>query len=317
MSTSRRCHVCQKPVVLEDCRYCPECGAPLSSSRPSARDEDVQDILRTVRDHIDGLDGADPEEPAAEPSEQDRNVAAILSNLDFPTFRGTSPSQAGEQSSYGDARDDGAPVDDRPAGPASEPPDKVKTASPDNPPAAFGRVLASMRRQDSAEQPEDTSSHAAEVRHDRGEESAPAGFDIEDYEDPFDVTGEDAGREEPPLKRSWWGSTRQTLYLLLLLLASIVLFRIFVPAKKEPTIEDFFRPGNPDIEFLDAINFLEKYYQRHPELRSGRKTQPLDETASVGVQPPRASKEDAGASSAVSDNATGRESADALGRAQP
>ena len=81
-------------------------------------------------------------------------------------------------------------------------------------------------------------------------------------EQPYFVRPEQVEKPAEPKRRTWRGVTRQTLWLLLILLACIVFFRIFGPERKKPTIEDFFRPGNPDIEFLDAINFLEKYYER-------------------------------------------------------
>jgi hypothetical protein len=85
-----------------------------------------------------------------------------------------------------------------------------------------------------------------------------------------------------PRPRTWQGATRQTIYLLLVLLACIFLFRLLGPKKKEPSIDDLFQPGKTDIEFLDAINYLEKYYEQHPELKRGNVVQKADEAEESG-----------------------------------
>jgi hypothetical protein len=71
----------------------------------------------------------------------------------------------------------------------------------------------------------------------------------------------------------------------LILLACIIFFRLFGPQKKEPTFEDVFRPGNPDIEFLEAINFLEKYYARQRKQQAGNAAMQAAETPPGSMQP--------------------------------
>jgi hypothetical protein len=88
-----------------------------------------------------------------------------------------------------------------------------------------------------------------------------------------------------PKRRTWWGTIRQTLWFLGVLLVCLVFFRIFGPEKKEPTIEDFYRPGTPDIKFLDAIEFLEKYYEQHPDKRAGNAGTLADEAFAESMQP--------------------------------
>jgi hypothetical protein len=60
--------------------------------------------------------------------------------------------------------------------------------------------------------------------------------------------------------RSWIHTARQIAGVLLLVFLSIVFFRIFGPERSQPSVEELFRPGNPDIEFLDALEQIENYY---------------------------------------------------------
>jgi hypothetical protein len=112
-----------------------------------------------------------------------------------------------------------------------------------------------------------------------------------------------------PNPRTFWSFTRQTFWLFFLLVVCIVFFRIFGPDKKEPTIEDFFRPGNPDVEFLDAIEFLEKYYERQRKQNAAHEDIPDDDSVYGNMQarPPVAGNA-AGPFAQVADNTTAQES---------
>lgn len=262
MTTLRRCPVCRHTVSSEDCTHCPECSAVLSFDRPVA-DRAVQDILQNVKQQIDAIDDA-----ADDAGPVDRDIAAILSGRDFQSLLGES-SNDGEDMPAGQAS--GEPLSGGPAAPPGAPGGSLGNEQPDSPsdsapdaagrqsPSPFGAALGSLKHTPAAPDAEEPQ----------------RGSDIWDrYSFLLDDGPDSGGAATPPepgaLKpRTWWGLTRQSLYLLLVLLACIILFRLFAPKKKEYTIGDFFQPGKTDVEFLDAIEYLEKYYERHPELKRG------------------------------------------------
>lgn len=238
----------------------------LEPERPAA--EAVQDILKNVKHQIDPLD-----EPDAEAA-RDRDIAAILSGSDFQAILDESLRESEDVS----GASSGKPA----AGQSAFPADSAPLTAGRERPSPFGTALGSLKNK-IADPSDDTPA---------GETQGGSGtFDGDLF---FLDNGADTGAADPlpdsvaRKPRRWWGSTRQILYLLLLLLVCLFLFRLFGPKKKVPTIEDFFQPGNPDIEFLDAVNYLEKYYERHPELKRGKQVQQSDEDLTEPVSTPRA-----------------------------
>ena len=125
-----------------------------------------------------------------------------------------------------------------------------------------------------------------------GSSAAVQGCVSRNYEEVLPASEPDyPGRPEPakltetPNRRTWWGSTRQILWLMILLLACIIFFRVFGPERKKTNIEDFFRPGDQDIEFLEAIEFLEKYYEKKRKQKSGIADFEVGETLPADTQP--------------------------------
>jgi len=257
MTTIRRCPVCRQTVSSEDCTRCPECSAALEPERPVA--EAVQDILKNVKQQIDPLD-VDLDEP----EEIDRDIAAILSGSDFQEILEESLREEG------DVRGPvpGKPPADQTAFPAGS------AAAPAGPERSspFGTALGSLKHK-----------HADPAEADASVGQTPGGSDTWDGYSFLLDDGPDPGALDTPSAsvapspRRWWGFTRQTLYLLLLLLVCLFLFRLFGPREKKYDVEDFFQPGNSDIDFLAAINYLEKYYEQHPELKRGQVLQQADE----------------------------------------
>ena len=86
-------------------------------------------------------------------------------------------------------------------------------------------------------------------------------------------------------RRTWWNTARQILGVLLLVFVSIVFFRIFGPERKQPTITDLFRPDNSDIEFLDALEQVESYYERMSKKDSANTVNPGGEIFEESLAP--------------------------------
>ncbi len=208
----------------------------------------MHDILRNVRKQIDPLDAV-----ADGPAAGDRDIDAILGGSDF---------QALLDESLRDTDDALETHSGNFAGPPAEASGSGQDAGGTERPSRFGTALGSMQPKHSAA----ADGHAGQP---------PGGQDFwERYPFLIDAAPEPSGTDahSGSAARSsgtWRGITRQTVYILLVLLACIVLFRLLGPKKKEPSTEDLFQPDKADIEFLDAINYLEKYYDEHPELKSG------------------------------------------------
>jgi len=255
MTTLRRCPVCQRPVGSDEYAHCPGCGAALDSARFSPDSSSLRDILDTVKKQIDGIDETDEALTGNGAGDEDKDVEKLLSGIGA----GSLPDER--------SADDGR-VDDRP-GIAPD------TAAAEHP-SPFSDALGSLKKKHAFsiedEGHGDADAPCPEIRDGYSEERGDYSESVESLCPelvPFEEDDEDAGESMPVTRtRTWRGITRQTFYLFLLLVVSIALFRFLAPRKEEPTIEDFFQPGNPDIEFLDALNFLEKYYARHPELRT-------------------------------------------------
>jgi hypothetical protein len=297
MNTTRTCQVCFSSVTSEECTHCPACGAKLDADHPVTDSTSVHDILKNVKQQIDALDGIAEEQPDEDGSDHERDVSVILSNLDFQAL-------LNENLSDGDSAESGEsselPPDDASAEgmqtaidsvtartdlSADHPDGSDTTADPEQP-SAIGKALGSYKQthvpaaeQAAAPVPAHSSAES------RDSEPALSRYESADS-DMYVPVRPDA--HDPPAgnkPRTWRGGARQTIWLVLLLLLSIALFRIFGPDKKEPTIDDFFQPGNPEVRFLDAVNFLEEYYERQrTEQTRAEAMQPAD-APDEGMQP--------------------------------
>ena len=251
MTIKRRCPDCRALLSLSDSTHCPQCGTVLGNADSAADSSTVDEIIKTVKEQIVSSDTHADVQLPDEGSEDGRDVAGLLSGSDFQEI--LSESLSDEESPLLD----GAQVS--PEMPGDE------RSSP------FSTVLGSFKSPrshsdvDSAFDDTPESSCVADTFDPAmvDEDSSAAKNDYSDTRSEYRDQPEQAPRVfDAPKPRTWWGSTRQTLWLLLILLLCVVFFRVFGPERKEPSIEDFFRPGNPDVEFLEAINFLEKYYER-------------------------------------------------------
>lgn len=308
MNTIRRCPVCRSSVNLIESTHCPECGALLDRKDP-ADSAAVDDIIKSVKEQIAPLDDfTDTQSP--EPGSQDeKDVAALLSGIDFQSILDESLSD--DELS---PPEDGQTFPENPVGTAlpgqsAGDSDKGFVDDGEDHSAAFSKVLGSYKQAHSpfgegAEQ-RDTPESGLSTGQVFG--SAAADRASRAAERPY--PGRPPQPKKPaPKQRTWWGSTRQTLWLLLILLACIVFFRIFGPERKEPTFEDYFRPGNPDIEFLDAINFLEKYYERQRKQQAANQAMQAAETPAGSMQTSQSvNRADEESSRQAPDNSTFRD----------
>jgi hypothetical protein len=290
MNTIRRCPVCRSTVNAIESTRCPECGALLDRG-DCADSVSVDDILKTVKEQITPLnDFIDIQSPEAG-RQDEKDVAALLSGLDF---------QAILDESLGDdelfSPEDGLIFPENPAG----------TVLPGQPAAGSGKALLDDGEEDAAafskvlESYKQTHSHfdGETERSDTPENglttagqasgAAAADRDVWTADRPYYVRPEPVEKPVEPERLTWRGCTRQTLWLLLILLACIVFFRLFGPERKEPTFEDVFRPGNPDIEFIDAVNFLEKYYERKRKQQAANTGMQAAEIPAGSMQPAQA-----------------------------
>lgn len=286
MTTLRRCPVCRSTVNSSDSTHCPACGVVLDHGHSAAENIAVDDIIKKVKQQMSSLDDAVDAHHPGTGSVDGRDIAEILSDAAFQSILHESR-----------GNDEASPVEDSPS--ASGMPvgreDISADAYPGQPDtgfdnageersAPFRTVLGSSRQARMNDELHDEE----EISFDAAQEFDPpmVNKDSQFAERPYPGRPEQV-QPRAPKKRTWWGLTRQTLWLLLVLLLCIVFFRIFGPEKKEPTFEDFFRPGNPDIKFLDAIEFLEKYYERHPEKRYGNVGIQADEVSDESMQSPQ------------------------------
>ncbi len=290
MTILRKCPVCQSTVNSGDSTRCAECGAVFDRENSAADSIVVDDIIKKVKQQITPLeDSANVQLPGAG-SADGRDISEILSDDAFQSILHESR-----------GKDEASPVEDVQASPempagqggqagvfAGAYPGQSDVGFGDageERSVPFGTVFGSFKQADS-------SSGMDDAQHDAMKSSPNAG---QEFDPEMAVSDSRSGhRDQPkqaapvaPKRRTWWGTTRQTLWLLVVLLVCIVFFRIFGPEKKEPTIEDFFRPGTPDIKFLDAIEFLEKYYERHPDKRVGNAGTQADEAFAGSMQPPQ------------------------------
>ena len=287
MNTIRRCPVCRSTVNAIESTRCPECGA-LLDREDCADSASVDDILKTVKEQIAPLDDSIDIQSSEAGRHDEKDVAALLSGLDF---------QAILDESLGDDElpllEDGHAFPENPAatalpGQSAAGSGKGLLDDDEERSAAFSKVLESYKQMQSHFGGESERSDTPEsvfASTSQGLGSAAADRDDRTGERPYYVRPDNGEKPVEPKRLTWWGCTRQTLWLLLILLACIVFFRLFGPEKKEPTFEDVFRPGNPDIEFLDAINFLEKYYERQRKQQAGNAGMQAVETPAGSMQP--------------------------------
>jgi hypothetical protein len=260
MNTIRRCPVCRSTVNAIESTRCPECGA-LLDREDSAASVSVDAILKTVKDQISPFDDSTDTQSPEAGRQDEKDVAGLLSGLDF---------QAILDESLNDDElsppEDGQTFSENPSGSAlpgqsAAGSDKVFPDEAEERSAAFSKVLGSYKQARSSSR-EGAAPESSLATNGQVSGSSADDMDVGASERPYFIRPEQ-GEKPAVLKRpTWRGVTRQTLWLLLILLACIVFFRLFGPDRKKPAIEDFFRPGKPDIEFLEAVNFLEKYYER-------------------------------------------------------
>ena len=287
MNTIRRCPVCRSTVNAIESSRCPECGA-LLDREDSADSASLDEILKTVKEQVTPLDDSIDTQSAEAGRQDEKDVAALLSGLDFQSILDESLSD--DELSW---PEEGQAFPENPAGtalPGQSAAGSGKGLLDDGEErsAAFSKVLESYKQTQShfgdeperSDTPENGFATTGQVFG-----SAAADRDVRAAEQPYFVRPENAEKPVESKSRTWRGVTRQTLWLLLILLACIVFFRIFGPHRKEPAIEDYFRPGNPDIEFLDAINFLEKYYERQRKQQAGNAGIKAVETPAGSMQP--------------------------------
>jgi hypothetical protein len=309
MNTIRRCPVCRSTVNAIESTRCPECGA-LLDREDSADSASVDDILKTVKEQITPLDDSIDRQSSKAGRQDEKDVAALLSGLDF---------QAILDESLSDDElpllEDGHAFPENPAGIAlpgqsAAVSGKGLVDDGEDHSVAFSKVLESYKQTQSHFDGETERSDTPENGFATGQESGFAAVDrdVWDAERPYYVRPENGEKQVEPERITWWGYTRQTLWLLLILLVCIVFFRLFGPERKEPTIEDYFRPGNPDVELLDAINFLEKYHERQRKQQAGNAGMQAAETPAGSMQPSQpADDTDAGYAGQASDNSTPRD----------
>jgi hypothetical protein len=265
MTTIRRCPDCRVPLSLSDSTHCPECGTVLDNADSAADSTAVDEIIKTVKEQIISSDKHADAQLSDEGSEDARDVAGLLSGSDFQDILGETRSD-----------EESASLDSTQASP--EMPGEERSAP-------FSTVLGSFKQSRSPLGKDDAQHDAMRSSFNAGQEFDPekAGSDTRSgHRDQPEQAPPDVHAPKP---RTWWSFTRQTLWLLLILLMCVVFFRIFGPERKEPSIEDFFRPGNPDVEFLDAINFLEKYYERERKKQALNPSLQSDEDLLGSIQP--------------------------------
>ena len=256
----------------------------------SADSAAVDDILKTVKEQIDPFDDSTDTQFPEAGRQDEKDVAALLSGLDFQSILDESLSDDEVSLSEG-----GQILLENPAGTAlpgqsADGSDKGLLDDGEERSAAFSKVLESYKQTQShfGDEPErsDTPENGFATTGQVSGSAAPD-RDVRAAERPYFVRPEQVEKPVELKRRTWWGSTRQILWLLFILLACIVFFRIFGPHRKEPVFEDYFRPGNPDIKFLDAINFLEKYYERQRKQQVGNAGMQAAETPAGSMQPSR------------------------------
>lgn len=252
----------------------------------SADSAAVDDILKTVKEQITPLDDfTDTQSPEAG-RQDEKDVAALLSGIDFQLILDESLSDDEVSPPEGGQTFLENPVGTALPGQSAAGSDKGLVDDGEERSAAFSKVLGSYKqaqsqsRQDAVQR--DIPESGPAIAQVSGSEASDRDFRAVR---PYYVRPEQAKKQAAPKRRTWRGFTRQTLWLLLILLACIVFFRIFGPQRKEPVFEDYFRPGNPDIKFLDAINFLENYYEQQRKQPTGNAGMQAVETPAGSMQP--------------------------------
>jgi len=311
MTILRKCPVCLSTVNSGDSTRCVECGAVLDRENSAADSIAVDDIIKKVKQQITPLDDTANVQPPGAGSVDGKDISEVLSDDAFQSILHESR-----------GKEEASPVEDAQASPEMPAGQGGQAgvsagAYPGQSDAGFGdaeeerlapfsTVLGSFKQAHSPSEMDDAQHDAMKSSPNADQE-----FDPEMAASDSRSGHRDQPEQVPPAapkRRTWWGTTRQTLWLLVVLLGCIVFFRIFGPEKKEPTIEDFFRPGTPDIKFLDAIEFLEKYYERHPDKRVGNAGTQADEAFAGSMQLPQpVDRTDAEPTGQAPDNSTPRD----------
>jgi len=311
MTILRKCPVCLSTVNSGDSTRCVECGAVLDRENSAADSIAVDDIIKKVKQQITPLDDTANVQPPGAGSVDGKDISEVLSDDAFQSILHESR-----------GKEEASPVEDAQASPEMPAGQGGQAgvsagAYPGQSDAGFGdaeeerlapfsTVLGSFKQAHSPSEMDDAQHDAMKSSPNADQE-----FDPEMAASDSRSGHRDQPEQVPPAapkRRTWWGTTRQTLWLLVVLLGCIVFFRIFGPEKKEPTIEDFFRPGTPDIKFLDAIEFLEKYYERHPDKRVGNAGTQADEAFAGSMQLPQpVDRTDAEPTGQALDNSTPRD----------
>ena len=231
MNTIRRCPVCRSPVNSIESTRCPECGALLDRD-DSADSTSVDDILKTVKEQINPLDDSIDTQSFEAGRQDEKDISALLSGLDFQSILDESLS---DDELY--PPEDGQTFPENPAGTAlpgqsAAGSGKGLLGDGEERSAAFSKVLESYKQAHSpfgqgslqSDTPENGFAATGQVPG-----SAATDRDVRAAEQPYFVRPENVEKPLEPKRRTWRGVTRQTLWLLLILLACIVFFRIFAP----------------------------------------------------------------------------------------
>ncbi len=289
MTTIRRCPVCRSAVNSSDSTHCPECGAVLDREFSDAESIRVDNIIKKVKQQIVSPDDrADVQTSGTGGAGGGRDIAEILSEAAFQSILNENCSRD-EDSAVEDSRSD--PEMSAGQGGVSDGPHPYQSDSGfedagKKRAAPFGTVLESFKQVHSSSGLDDARDDVTKSSPDTSQEfdSLMVEEDPPVAEQPYSGKRPEQHKPAASKSRTWWGGTRQTLWLLCVLLLCIVFFRIFGPERKEPTLEDFFRPGNPDIEFLDAIEFLEKHYEKQRKQNAGIEGISANETFADSLQ---------------------------------
>jgi len=229
MTILRKCPVCRSTVSSGDSTHCPECGAVLDQEYSAAETIAVDALSKKVKDQATPRDDISGAQIPGEGGADGKDISAILSDAAFESILheshgGDDVSQAGDTPA----------ASERPAGQAGfsggEHPDQSDAGLHDageERKVPFSTVLGSFKK-----------SHAfSEVEN--GQRDAPVSSPADGVSDPAmaDRDRPIIERPEPvrppsfkdpaPKQRTWWGVTRQTLWLLLVLLLCLVFFQAF------------------------------------------------------------------------------------------
>jgi hypothetical protein len=200
--------------------------------------DEIKDLIETVKQQIDTPgDQADIHSPDVDSAEGD-DSAELLSGVDFQSV-----------------------LDKSLGSDESLPPDSVQEEQADRMPDTGDSSMQDQPDEPPAEPEQETRKTVVPYGEKQaGSDEGASRPDISDINSIVDPVGFSRKKSSASDRLPLFKTARQILGVLLLVFLSIVFFRIFGPERRQPTVEELFRPGNPDIEFLDALEQIEKYY---------------------------------------------------------